>query len=125
MCIIQVSASVPLVSFFVEVKGVNVYDCCGLRVCRREHVVLYRQPYNTYDVKCMEVQLQRGRRLLGCLEAAVAARLSPLMHVPVNVAKGITSTHVPLSLKTNGSCSRLKVNVMSVAFCDATTKCIT
>ena len=81
------AASVPLVSFVAEVKGVKFYDCRGLRACRGERVVLRRQPYNTYDVYCVEVRLQRGRRLLGHLEAAVAARLSPLMRdVPVKVA---------------------------------------
>ena len=76
-----------MASFVAEVKGVKFHDCRGLRACRGERVVLRRQPYNAYDANCVEVQLQRGRRLLGHLEAAVAARLSPLMRdVPVEVA---------------------------------------
>ena len=65
----------------------KVYDYRGLRACRGERVVLRREPYNAYDVNCVEVRLQRGRRLLGHLDAAVGARLSPLMrNVPVEVA---------------------------------------
>ena len=81
------AAPAPLASFVAEVKGVKFHDCRRLRACRSERVVLRRQPYNAYDANCVEVQLQRGRRLLGHLEAAVAAHLSPLMRdVPVEVA---------------------------------------
>ena len=52
------AASVPLASFVAEVKGVKFYDCRGLRACRGECVVMRRQPYNAYDVNCVEVRLQ-------------------------------------------------------------------
>ena len=60
-------------------KGVKFYDLRDSGASRGEPVVLWRQPSNVFDVNCIEVRLARGRLLVGHLEAAVAARLSPLM----------------------------------------------
>ena len=72
-----------LASFVAEVKGVMFYDLRRSRACRGERVVLRRQPNNTFNVNCVEVcQILRGRLLVGHLESAVAAHMSPLMCDP-------------------------------------------
>ena len=68
-----------LASFVAEVKGMMFYYLRRSRASRGEHMMLRRQPSNAFDAKCVEVRILRCEHLVGHLEAAVAARVSPLM----------------------------------------------
>ena len=84
---VSLMASVVLAVFIAQTKGVKFYDLQTSGAVRGEGVFLIRRPDNAYDVNCIDVQLARGRLLVGHLEAGVAAHLSPLMRdLPVDVS---------------------------------------
>ena len=86
----MVMASLVLATLVAQVKGVRFYDLRDSGACRRELVVLQRQPNNLLNANCLDVRLVFGRLVLGHVEAPVVVRLSPLMR---DVAEEVTGFH--------------------------------
>ena len=79
-------ASLLLADLVAQTNGMKFYHLQTSGACRGEHVSLVRWPDSVYDVNCLDVRLERGRFLLGHIEAPIAARLFPLRcDVPVEM----------------------------------------
>ena len=85
--VVRVMASVVLVSFVSQTRGIKFYDLRTSGAVIGEHVFLVRRPDHRYDAYCLDVRLVSGGLMIGHLEAPVASQLSPLMRdTPVDVS---------------------------------------